>query len=249
MSGHSKWANIKHKKAAQDAKKGKVFTKIARELAVAAREAGGDASSNPRLRLALEKAKSVNMPKENLERAVKKGTGEGADTHYESAIYEGYGPGGVAILVTALTDNKNRTVADVRKVLNKRGGSMGEAGCVSWIFEKKGVVYVRRDVIDEDALLTVALDFGADDVSTEGDSYEIIIDIEDYEGLKNVFIENNIEIKTSDISMEPKNSIEIDKSSAKKLFDMINELEDLDDVQEVYTNVDVNESMMEDINV
>lgn len=245
MAGHSKWANIKHRKAAQDAKKGKIFTKIAKELTVAAKIGGSDPEMNPRLRVALDKAKSANMPKENVERAIKKGTGEGNDTIYYEVTYEGYGPGGVAILVNALTDNKNRTVAEVRSTLTKRGGSMGEAGCVAWLFEKKGVINVKKGVISEEEIMELAIEAGAEDVEINDDGYEIISEPESYYSIKDVLETKNIEIEYSEITMRPKTTVELTGEDAKKAVALVEALEDLDDVQEVYANFDIDESELE----
>jgi YebC/PmpR family DNA-binding regulatory protein len=240
MAGHSKWANIKHRKAAQDAKKGKIFTKIAKELTVAAKIGqSGDPEFNPRLRLALDKAKAANMPKDNVERAIKKGLGEGDGSNYEDVIYEGYGPGGVAILIQALTDNKNRTVAEVRSTLTKRGGSMGEAGCVSWMFNKKGVINVPKDAVDEDTLMMIAIDSGAEDVVSNDDGYEVITDPSSYETVKKAIESNNIKIEYAEITMRPKNTIELSGEEAEKTMALLEALEDLDDVQEVYSNFDM----------
>ncbi|ADR19142.1 YebC/PmpR family DNA-binding transcriptional regulator [Calditerrivibrio nitroreducens] len=240
MAGHSKWANIKHRKAAQDAKKGKIFTKIAKELTVAAKLGqSGDPEFNPRLRLALDKAKAANMPKDNVERAIKKGLGEGDGSNYEDVIYEGYGPGGVAILIQALTDNKNRTVAEVRSTLTKRGGSMGEAGCVSWMFDKKGVINIPKDAVDEDTLMMIAIDSGAEDVVTNDDGYEVITDPANYETVKKAIESSNIKIEYAEITMRPKNTIELSGEEAEKTMALLEALEDLDDVQEVYSNFDM----------
>lgn len=245
MAGHSKWANIKHRKAAQDAKKGKIFTKIAKELTVATKMGGSDPEMNPRLRVALDKAKSANMPKENVERAIKKGTGEGNDTTYYEVTYEGYGPGGFAILVNALTDNKNRTVAEVRSNLTKRGGSMGEAGCVAWMFEKKGIINVKRESADEDKIMELAINAGAEDVEVSDEGYEIVSEPENYYSIKEALESEKIEIEFSEITMKPKTTVELKGEDAKKAMNLIEILEDLDDVQEVYTNADIDESELE----
>jgi len=240
MAGHSKWANIKHRKAAQDAKKGKIFTKIAKELTVAAKLGqSGDPEFNPRLRLALDKAKAANMPKDNVERAIKKGLGNDDGVSYEEVIYEGYGPGGVAILVQALTDNKNRTVAEVRSTLTKRGGSMGEAGCVAWMFDKKGVINIPKDAVDEDTLMMIAIEAGAEDVINDDDGYEVITDPSSYETVKKAIESNNIKIEYAEITMRPKNTIELSGEEAEKTMTLLEALEDLDDVQEVYSNFDM----------
>lgn len=240
MAGHSKWANIKHRKAAQDAKKGKIFTKIAKELTVAAKLGqSGDPDMNPRLRLALDKAKAANMPKDNVDRAIKKGLGEGNESNYEDVVYEGYGPGGVAILVQALTDNKNRTVAEVRSTFTKRGGSMGEAGCVAWMFDKKGVISIQKDKTDEDTLMMIAIDAGAEDVIVDDDGFEVITDPANYEAVKKAIESHNIQIEYAEITMRPKNTIELSGEEAEKTITLLEMLEDLDDVQEVYSNFDM----------
>ncbi|BAI81117.1 conserved hypothetical protein [Deferribacter desulfuricans SSM1] len=247
MAGHSKWANIKHRKAAQDAKKGKIFTKIARELMVAAKIGGSDPEMNPRLRVALEKARQANMPKENVERAIKKGTGEGNESNFEDVIYEGYGPGGVAILVQALTDNKNRTVAEVRSTLTKRGGSLGEAGCVAWLFEKKGVIGIKRETIDEDTLMDIVLEAGAEDLKVEDDNYEVITEPSEYYNVKKALEDKGIKIEYAELTMKPKNTVKVEGENAKKLLGLIEALEDLDDVQEVYANFDIDDKVMEEL--
>lgn len=245
MSGHSKWANIKHRKGAQDAKRGKIFTKIAKELTIAARLGGGIPDMNPRLRMALDKAKSANMPKDNVERAIKKGTGEGSDANYYEVTYEGYGPGGAAIMVSALTDNKNRTVADVRSTLTKRGGSMGEAGCVAWMFEKKGVINVLKVAANEDTIMELAIEAGAEDVEISDEGYEIVSEPENYYGIKEALEKGNIQIEYSEITMKPKTTVELRGEDAKKAMTLVEILEDLDDVQDVYTNFDIDDDELE----
>ncbi|AEI15317.1 UPF0082 protein yeeN [Flexistipes sinusarabici DSM 4947] len=246
MAGHSKWANIKHRKAAQDAKKGKVFTKVAKEITVAAKLGGGDPEMNPRLRMALDKAKAVNLPKDNVDRAIKKGTGEGNEANFEDVMYEGYGPEGVAILVQALTDNKNRTVSEVRSTMAKKNGNMGEAGCVSWIFEKKGVISIPLNNVGEDQIMSLAIDAGAEDVETGDDSYEIICDPADYEEVKKTIESESISYEYAEVTMRPKTTIEVKGNNAKKVINLIEALEDLDDVQEVYANFDIDDSELED---
>jgi len=239
VAGHSKWANIKHRKAAQDAKKGKIFTKVAKEITVAAKLGGGDPEMNPRLRLALDKAKSVNLPKDNVERAIKKGTGEGNEANFEDVTYEGYGPGGVAILVQALTDNKNRTVSEVRSTMSKKGGSMGEAGCVSWIFDKKGVITIPLNNVDEETIMSLAVEAGAEDVEIGEEYYEIICSPSEYEDVKVSIEKTGIEYEYAEITMRPKNTVEVEDDVAKKVINLLEALEDLDDIQEVYSNVDM----------
>jgi YebC/PmpR family DNA-binding regulatory protein len=243
MAGHSKWAQIKHKKAATDAKRGKLFTKIVKEITVAARLGGGDPEGNPRLRAAIEKAKEVNMPSENIKRAIMKGTGELPGTTYEEVIYEGYGPGGVAILIETLTDNKNRTVSEIRHIMSKNGGSLGEAGCVSWMFTKKGYILVEKSKIDEDTLITIVLDAGAEDMKNDPkeENYEIIVSPENLNSVKKAIEENNIPIALAEITMLPKNYVPVEGSVSEQMVRLIDALEDHDDVQNVYANFDISE--------
>ncbi|MCI6476335.1 MAG: YebC/PmpR family DNA-binding transcriptional regulator [Mucispirillum sp.] len=247
MSGHSKWANIKHRKEAQDNKKGKIFTKIARELTVAAKIGGGDPASNSRLRLALDKARSANMPKDNVERAIKKGTGEGNDQVFEDITYEGYAPGGVGILVKTLTDNRNRTIMEVRTVITKRGGSMAEAGAVAWQFENKGIIEVPVTACSEDDIMNYALEAGAEDVITDGDVYSITTEPSEYENVKKHLEANNIKIDFAELTMKPKTTIDVEGEAAKKLIALVEALEDLDDVQEVYGNYKIDDSVFDEL--
>lgn len=246
MSGHSKWSQIKHKKASTDAKRGKIFTKIVKEISVAARTGGGDPDGNPRLRTAIEKAKEVNMPSDNIKKAIMKGTGELPGTTYEEITYEGYGPGGVALLIEALTDNKNRTVSEIRHTLSKNGGNMGEAGCVSWIFEKKGYILVEKSKVDEDTLMSIVLDAGADDMKNDPkeDNYEIIMSPENLVGVKNAIEDQKIPVALSEITMLPKNYVPIEGSAADQMVRLVDALEDNDDVQNVYANFDMPEDAM-----
>lgn len=244
MAGHSKWANIKHRKAAQDAKKGKAFTKVAKEITVAAKIGGGDAEMNPRLRLALDKAKAVNLPKDNVERAIKKGTGEGNDAVFEDVVYEGYGPGGVAILVKALTDNKNRTVAEVRSTMSKKGGNMGEPGCVAWMFESKGLIEISKEAMEEEELMDLALEAGAEDVLDEGDVFQIVTEPSEYFTVKSVVEEKGLEISYSEVTMKPKNTTPVDGSDLQKIMNITDAIEELDDVQEVFSNFEADEAAM-----
>ncbi len=247
MAGHSKWANIKHRKEAQDNKKGKIFTKIARELTVAAKIGGGDPASNSRLRLALDKARSANMPKDNVERAIKKGTGEGNDQVFEDITYEGYAPGGVGILVKTLTDNRNRTIMEVRTVITKRGGSMAEAGSVAWQFENKGIIEVPVTACSEDDIMNYALEAGAEDVVTDGDVYSITTEPSEFENVKKHLEDNNIQIDFAELSMKPKTTIDVEGEAAKKLIALVEALEDLDDVQEVYGNYKIDDSVFDEL--
>ncbi len=246
MSGHSKWSQIKHKKASTDAKRGKIFTKIAKEIAVSTRTGGGDPDGNPRLRTAIEKAKEVNMPSDNIKKAIMKGTGELPGATYEEVTYEGYGPGGVALLIEALTDNKNRTVSEIRHILSKNGGSMGEAGCVSWMFEKKGYILVEKSKVDEDTLMSIVLDAGAEDMKNDPkeDNYEIIISPENINAVKEAIEKQNIPAALSEITMLPKSYIPIEGSTADQMVRLIDSLEDNDDVQNVYANFDIPEEAM-----
>ncbi len=246
MAGHSKWAQIKHKKAHTDAKRGKVFTKIVKEISVAARLGGGDPEGNPRLRSAIEKAKEVNMPSENIKRAIMKGTGELPGTTYEEITYEGYGPGGVAILIETLTDNKNRTVSEIRHILSKNSGNMGEAGCVSWIFEKKGYILVEKTKVDEDTLMSVVLDAGAEDMKNDPkeDNYEVITSPENLNAVKEAIEKQEIPVSLSEITMLPKSYVPIEGSAADQMVRLVDALEDNDDVQNVYANFDIPEEAM-----
>ncbi|PLX68496.1 MAG: YebC/PmpR family DNA-binding transcriptional regulator [Denitrovibrio sp.] len=248
MAGHSKWANIKHRKAAQDAKKGKAFTKVAKELTVAAKIGGPDPEMNPRLRVALDKAKSANLPKDNVERAIKKGTGEGNDAIFEDVAYEGYGPGGVAILVKALTDNKNRTVSEVSSTMGKKGGNMGEPGCVAWIFENKGIIEVNKEGVNEEEFMDLVLEAGADDFIDEGDVFQVVTEPSDYFTVKGIIEEQEgVNMTFSEVSMKPKNTTPLSGSDLKKLFAITEALEDLDDVQEVFSNFEADEAAMAEL--
>ncbi len=239
MSGHSKWASIKHKKGAADAKRGKIFTKIIKEITVAAKLGGGDEEANPRLRTAIIKAKAANMPKDNIERAVKKGTGELDDVTYFELTYEGYGPGGVALLIDTLTDNKNRTAADVRSQLTKGGGNLGESGCVSYLFKRKGIIAFDSSKYTEDDIFAAALDAGAEDVSTEGDSIEVITEPDDFETVLNSLTEAGFEHTMAEISKIPDSTVTLDNEKTAKALRLIERMEDLDDVQSVSTNLDI----------
>jgi YebC/PmpR family DNA-binding regulatory protein len=240
MSGHSKWANIKHKKTAEDAKRGKVFTKIIKEIIVAARIGGGDPSANPRLRGALLNARTNNVPKDNVERAIKKGTGELEGVQYEESTYEGYGPGGAAVLLESLSDNKNRTVADVRHVFNKYGGNLGENGCVAWMFQKRGWIAVAKKDAQEDALMAAALDAGAEDVREEDDdNYEIITAPEDFDAVKKALEDAGIPIGDAEVTMLPQSYVSLTGKDAELMLKLMDALDDSDDVQKVYTNADI----------
>ena len=241
MSGHSKWSSIKHKKAAVDAKRGKAFSRIAKEITVAAKLGGGDPDGNPRLRLVMDKAKGVNMPGDNIKRAIMKGTGELPGETYDEITYEGYGPAGVAIFIETLTNNKNRTVGEIRHLLTKHGGSLGENGCVSWMFEKSGLILVDKSGSDEDRLLEVALEAGAKDMNSEPDEdlYEIITEQADFEAVKKAIEDAGIEISLAEISRIPKNTVALDEKGASQVLRLIDLIEDQEDVQNVYANFDI----------
>lgn len=246
MAGHSKWAQIKHKKAAVDAKKGKIFSKLSKEITVAAKLGGGDPDKNPRLRTAIEKAKEANMPSENIKRAIMKGTGELPGVSYEEGIYEGYGPGGVAVMVEVLTDNRNRTVSEIRHIMTKHGGSLGEAGCVSWMFEKKGYILVDKKKISEDTLMTIALDAGAEDMKNDPDeeNYEIITSPEDLSTVKSSIESHGIPIALAEITMLPKSYIMLNEKDAEQMLRLFEALEDHDDVQNVYANFNIPDEVL-----
>ncbi len=241
MSGHSKWAQIKHKKASVDAKRGKAFTKIVKEISVAARLGGADPTGNPRLRTAIDKAKEVNMPGDNIKRAIMKGTGELPGVSYEEAVYEGYGPGGAAILMETLTDNKNRTIPEIRHIMSKSGGNLGEAGCVAWMFEKKGYMLIDKTKTDEDTLMSVALDAGAEDMKNDPkeDNFEIITAPENMADVKASVEAGGIPVSMAEITMLPKSYATLDEKQAEQMLRLIEALEEHDDVQNVYTNFDV----------
>src|SRR6201990_2095580 len=245
MAGHSKWAGIKHKKAIVDSRRGKLFTKLARAITVAAKEGGGDVVGNAALALAVQKAKDASMPKDNIERAIAKGTGEGADTEsFEAVMYEGYGPGGVAILVEALTDNRNRTGSEVRHAFSKHGGSLGEPGSVSYLFDKKGVVLVDGDKYDEDDL-TPALDAGPADSVQDDDVFEIICEPSDLTAMRAALVEAGIEVTESQVMQRPKTLVPLDEDGAIKLMKLIDTLEDLDDTDEIHANFDIHAEILE----
>jgi YebC/PmpR family DNA-binding regulatory protein len=244
MSGHSKWHSIKHKKARVDAQKGKIFTKLIKELTVSARMGGGDPDMNPRLRTAVLAAKAANMPSKNIDNAVKKGTGELPGVVYEEIVYEGYGPGGVALYIVALTDNKNRTVAEIRHLLSKYGGNLGESGCVSWIFEKKGVIKVEKDKFDEEEVFLVAGDAGADDMDSNDEHFEIYTDADKIHEVQERVEAQNIVTVSADRTMIPQNVIKLEDKNAEQMLKLVDILEDHDDVQDVYANFDIDDEVM-----
>ncbi|MDD4013445.1 MAG: YebC/PmpR family DNA-binding transcriptional regulator [Candidatus Omnitrophica bacterium] len=248
MSGHSKWATIKHKKGALDAKRGKVFTKIIREITVAAREGGGNQDANPRLRLAVQKAKDANMPADNIDRAIKKGTGELEGVSYENISFEGYAPGGVAVIADVLTDNRNRTTSEVRSIFTKRGGNMAGAGSVAFQFEKKGVFMVKRSDFKEEDLFNIVLDVGADDMTSDEEFYEVTCPPQDFDKVRTGLLKAKVKVESSELGMMPKNTVKVeDPETAKKVMNLVNDLEDHDDVQNVYTNFDIPDEILKQI--
>jgi len=244
MSGHSKWSTIKRKKGAVDAKRGKLFTKLIRELATAARLGGADPNANPRLRLVVDKARAANMPKDNIERAIQKGIGGGDSETYDEVIYEGYGPGGVAILLETLTDNKNRTVSEVRHVLTKHGGNLGSSGCVAYLFEKRGLLTFDRSDLDGDALLEAALEAGAEDVVEGAETIDVVTAPADFETVKGNLAEAGLTPATAEVTLEPSTTVELDGGDAERMLSLADALDDLDDVQNVYANFDISEEEM-----
>jgi YebC/PmpR family DNA-binding regulatory protein len=247
MAGHSKWANIKHRKAAQDAKRGKIFTKIIRELTVAARLGGGDPNDNPRLRAVVDKALTANMKKDTIERAIERGAGGGDDNNYEELTYEGYGPGGVAFFVEVMTDNKNRTVAEVRNAFNKSGGNLGTDGSVAYLFTKQGIISYGPEV-DGDKLMEAALEAGAEDLQEQDDgSYEIVTTPEEYLDVKESLVHSGLKPDNSEVTMVPATRVDLDQEGAEKILKLIDTLEDLDDVQNVYHNAEISAEIMESL--
>jgi len=244
MSGHSKWSSIKHKKAATDAKRGKLFSRLVKEITVAAKEGGGDPEGNPRLRQAVAAAKAANMPGDNIAKAIKKGTGELPGVTYEASTYEGYGPGGVAIMIDVLTDNRNRTVAEIRHVMDKRGGHLGESGCVAWMFTKRGLIMVPRESIDEDSLLEMALDCGAEDVVTESDTYEVYTDSQQLMAVRELLDEKSVSVSSAELTMQPKSTVSLEGKDAERMLALMDAIEDLDDVQAVYANFDIEDEVL-----
>lgn len=244
MSGHNKWSTIKHKKGAADAKRGKIFTKLIKEITVAAKLGGGDPDGNPRLRTAIDKAKSENMPKENIERAIKKGIGELEGVNYEETTYEGYGPGGVAVLVEVMTDNKNRTVSEIRSIFSKNNGNMGEAGCVSWMFDKKGLMVFAKDT-DFDKLFEAALEAGAEDVSDEEEQIEVTTDPAAFIEVREALEKAGFKYESAEITMIPQTMVKLEGKQAESMLKLMERLEDNDDVQNVYANFDISSEEME----
>jgi len=247
MSGHSKWASIKHKKGALDAKRGRLFTKLMREVTVAAKEGGGNPDMNPRLRTAIQRAQDANMPKDNIEKAIKKGTGELPGVTYESLAFEGYGPGGVAIIVEALTDNKNRAAAEIRNIFSKRGGNMAGSGSVAWIFSSKGYILIDKTQLSEDELFSICIDAGAEDIKVSDKNYEVFCEPKDFENVKAALQEKNIAWESADLTKIPNSTIKITGNDAKQLLGLIEALEDHDDVQKVYANFDIPDEVLEEM--
>ena len=247
MSGHSHWATIKHKKGAIDAKRGKLWSKLSRAIIIAARHGGGDPSSNLKLRYAIDKARQVSMPKDNIERAIKRGTGELEGLVYEEVTYEGFGPGGVAVMVDVLTDNRNRTAGEVRKTFERNGGNMGSAGCVGYLFERKGLFSVPADKVDEDTLMGIALDAGADDMRQAGSTYDITCDPASFNQVQEALQKNNVPTVVSEITQVPKTSVDVDAENARKVMRLYEALDDHDDVQHVYFNAHISEEMIAEL--
>ncbi len=245
MSGHSKWSTIKHKKAAKDARRGKLFTKFIKEITAAARMGGGDIAANPRLRTAVQTARDNSMPNDNIERAIKKGTGELEGVAYEEVSYEGYGPGGAAFLVQVLTDNRKRTVSDIRHLFNKHGGSLGETGCVAWMFDSKGLIVVSKDAVDEDELIGLTLDAGAEDVTESDDVFEIITAPEDFNAVRESLDNSKVAVVSAEVTMIPKNTTALGGKEAERTLSLTEDLEDHDDVQSVAANFDIPDEMLD----
>jgi YebC/PmpR family DNA-binding regulatory protein len=244
MSGHSKWSSIKHKKAARDAKRGKVFTKLIKEITIAARLGGGDLNANPRLRTAVAAAKAQSMPNDNIDRAIKKGTGELGGGQLEQVTYEGYGPGGVALILDVLTDNRNRTVSEIRFLMSKHGGNLGEAGCVAWMFKKRGVITVDRNVANEDRLIELASEAGADDVTGDADSFQVISPLESFSGVRDALEKGGITVASAEMTMMAESTVKVTGHQAEQVLKLLEDLEDHDDVQSVSANFDIDEEVM-----
>ncbi len=245
MSGHSKWASIRHKKGAVDAKRGKIFSKLIKEITVAARLGGGDPEGNPRLRVAIQAAKGQNMPKDNIARAIKKGTGELAGTSYEEYNYEAYGPGGVALMMNCLTDNRNRTIADIKHIFERHGGNLGEPGCVSWMFEQRGLVVFEKNSVGEEKLLDLALEAGAEDIKESETQFEILTDPADFESIKKAFDDQGLRYSLAEISMIPQTTVKLDGRDAERVLSLMEALEENDDISHVYANFDIPDEVME----
>jgi YebC/PmpR family DNA-binding regulatory protein len=247
MSGHSKWSSIKRKKGATDAKRGQAFTRLIKEITVAARIGGGDPEGNPRLRTAIAAAKADNMPKDNIDRAIKKGTGELEGVSYDEFLYEGYGPGGAAVLIEAMTDNKNRTTADIRHIFAKGNGNLGEAGCVAWMFEKKGYIVVEKSAVDEEQLMELALDAGADDIQEDEKEFEVVTDPGAFDAVKAALDKAGIQYLLAEVTMHPQSVVQLEGKNAEQMLRLMEQLEDHDDIQKVYANFDIPEGVMEQL--
>lgn len=247
MAGHSKWHNIQARKSVQDAKKSKFFTRVTKELMLAAKAGGGDPANNVRLRMAIQAAKSVNLPKDKLEQAIKKGTGELSGGNLDEITYEGYGPGGVAVMIEAATDNRNRTVAEIRHILAKGGGSLGESGCVAWMFEKKGLINLPRDKYDEDQAMEAALEAGGEDVTDQDDSWEVSCPAEDFESVRQALEDAGVVVDSAEISMAPKTTVDVDVEAGRKLMRLMDALDDNEDVQKVYANFELPEELLAEL--
>lgn len=248
MSGHSKWHNIKMRKGKQDAMRGKLFTKIAREIIVAAKEGGGNPDSNLRLRLTIQKAREASMPADNIKRAIQRGTGEIEGASYDEMTYEGYGPAGVAVLVQCLTDNRNRTVAELRNIFSKNGGNLGESGCVSWMFDSKGLIQIPSDKADEDSVMMATMDAGAEDIRTEDGTIDVFCSSEDFGKVRDAVSDAGFEFTSAEITMIPKNTIKIeDTKEAARILRLMDALEDNDDVQQAHANFDISDELMQEI--
>ena len=246
MAGHSKWHNIRLRKGKQDAVRGKIFTKLAREIIVAAKAGGGNPDANARLRSAIQAARENSMPAENIKRAIQRGTGELDGANYEEVNYEGYGPGGVAILIEATTDNRNRTVAEIRHAFSRNGGTLGEQGCVGWLFERRGMIAIDKESADEDTVMTVALDAGADDVQSESDEFDVITQPETFEAVRQAFEEAKIPVASGEVTMVPQNTVQLEGKEAQQMLRLMEALEDLDDVSNVYANFDIPDEEMQE---
>lgn len=242
MSGHSKWASIKHKKGVADARRGKLFTRLIKEITIAARLGGGDPDGNPRLRTAIAAAKAENMPADNIKRAIQKGTGELPGAAYEEAVYEGYGPGGVAMMLEVTTDNRNRTLSELRHIMSKHGGNLGETGCVAWVFSKRGYIVVAKDQADEETLLDLVTEAGAEDVRDDGSNWEVISSPENFQEVVERLKQANITPTMAEVSMVPQSSVKLTGKSAQQMVRLTEELEEHDDVQHVYSNFDIEEA-------
>lgn len=244
MSGHNKWSKIKRKKAVSDAKKGRIFTKLIKEMTIAARQGGGDPNGNPRLRLAIEKAQQANMPAENIKRAIQRGTGELPGVNYEEVTYEGYGPGGVALIIESVTDNKNRTVSEIRHILERNNGKLGAVNSVAWMFHRKGLIHVAQSAYNENDLLGVILEAGADDIRNDEEQFEIVTSPEKFDVVKQSLESSGVKIENAEIQLIPENTVKLEGKEAEQLLKLIEALEEHEDVQHIYSNFDIDEKIM-----